>query len=235
MQLPHVISAARGWFALFPCDLNPVRAMIAPPLEPVTTRKERAVVGVWLIDCEESDWGAYRHLVVGVASRVKSWMAPPLGGLWFGQRASDFGFWVHLSLVSSDEVAKACARYWSLPSVAANIDVTLKRSKVRAVVAEGQADVLELEMKRPGAGMPQRFPWRYYARQGDEVVRADMFIDAVGSEKSLLASAKLNLLRHETVEPMRTWFIRTGSPISVRWYDSLRLRIEEPCARFRIT
>ncbi len=234
MELPNVVSAARGWFALFRCQLNPVRAMIPPPLEPITLRGGRVLVAAFLLDCDDTSLGRYKHFAVAFAARPKPWLAPPFGALWLERRASDFGYWIQFSAMSSEAAVEASREHWGLPSFHAGIDVSVKRSKMKAVVTEKGAEVLRLEMKRPGPGMPERFPLRYYARSGDEVLKTDMSVDAVGREKSMFASAELTLRRHERVEDLRGVSIELHDPLRVRWYDSFRTRMDEPSARFKV-
>jgi Acetoacetate decarboxylase (ADC) len=234
MELPNVISAARGWFALFRCQLNPVRALIPPPLEPITLRGGRVLVAAFLLDCDDTTLGRYKHLAVGFAARPKPWIAAPFGALWLERRASDFGYWIQFSAVSSESAAKASVEHWGLPSFHADIDVSVKRSKMKASVSEKGAEVLRLEMKRPGAGMPERFPLRYYSRTDDEVLKTEMAVDAVGREKSMFAKGALTLRRHERVEDLRGVSIEMHDPLRVRWYDSFRTRMDEPSTRFKV-
>ena len=234
MELPNVVSASRAWFALFRCQLNPARVLIPPPLEPITVRGGRVLVAVFLLDCEDTSLGRYRHLGVGLAARPKPWIAPPLGALWLERRASDFGYWLQFSAVSSESACKATEAFWGMPSFHADIDVVLKRSKMKASVSEKGAEVMRFEMKRPGAGLPMRFPFRIYARSGDEVLKTDMTVDAVGREKSMFASAGITLRRHERAEDLRGLSIETHDPLRARWYDSFRTRMDEPSARFKV-
>ncbi len=234
METPNVVSAARGWFALFRCRLNPARALIPPPLEPVTLRAGRVLVGALLLDCEDSTLGRYKHLTVGFAARPKPWIATPLGALWLERRASDFGYWIQFSAISTEAAVEASSHHWGLPSFLADIDISVKRTKMKAVVQEKGAEVLSLEMKRPGAGMPARFPLRYYTCDQGEILKTEMTVDTVGKEKSMFAKASLSLRRHERVEDLRGASIEMHDPLRVRWYDSFRTRMEEPSARFRV-
>lgn len=234
MELPNVVSAARCWVALYRCQLNPVRALIPPPLEPVTVRGGRVLVAVFLLDCDDTSLGRYRQLAVGFAARPKPWIAPPFGALWLERRASDFGYWLQFSAVSTEAACKASVEHWGLPSFHADIDISVKRSRMKAVVAEKGVEVLRLEMKRPGAGMPERFPLRYYARSGDEILKTEMTIDAVGREKAMFAKSSITLRRHERVEDLRGVSIEMHDPLRVRWYDSFRTRMDEPTARFKV-
>ncbi|HNS96137.1 MAG TPA: acetoacetate decarboxylase family protein [Polyangiaceae bacterium] len=234
MQLPNVISAARGWFALFRCQLNPVRALVPPPLEPIALRGGRVLVAAFVLDCEDTSWGPYKHCAIAFAARPKPWLAPPLGALWLERRASDFGYWIQFSAFSSEAVVEASTQHWGLPSFHAGIDISVKRSKMKAVVSEKGAEVLRLELKRPGPGMPERFPLRYYGRSGGEVLKTEMMVDGVGREKAMFASAELVLRRHERVEQLRGVSIELQDPLRVRWYDSFRTRMDEPSARFKV-
>lgn len=232
--VPHIVTAARGWIAVFYSDFNPVRSLVPPPLEAVLWRRDRGLVAAWLVDCDDSNWGPYKQVTVGIAARPKSWMTPPLGALWLEKRSSDYGYWVQFSAVSNQSVAEAMAEHWSIPTFHADIDVSLKRSKVKAIVQENGTELLRLEMKRPGAGMPQRFAFRTYTRADDQVLKTDMLVDAVGREKSLLSRANLTLRRHDRLEPLRSWNIHDRQSARVRWYDSLRIRADEPSVRFKI-
>lgn len=234
MELPNVISAARGWVTLFRCQLNPVRVMIPPPLEPITLRGGRVLAAAFLLDCDDTTLGRYKHMAVGFAARPKSWMAPPFGALWLERRASDFGYWIQFSAVSSEVAAEASREHWGLPSFHADIDVAVKRSKMKASVSEKGAEVLRFEMKRPGAGLPERFALRFYARDADEILKTDMTVDGVGREKSMFAKSALTLRRHERAEDLRSVSIETHDPLRVRWYDSFRTRMDEPNARFKV-
>jgi len=232
--MPHVIGAARGWFALFKCQLNPVRAIIPPPFEPITVRGGKVLTVCFLLDCMDTSIGPYKHLAVAFAARPKSWLTPPFGALWFERRASDFGYFVQFSAVSTESAAQTHREHWGLPSFHADIDVVVKRSKMKVAVAESGEDIVRMDMKRPGPGMPDRFPLRYYTRVDGEVFKTEMLVDAVGREKSLFASADLDLRRHSRAEDLRGASIELRDPLCVRWYDSFRTRMDEPVARFKV-
>ena len=130
-----------------------------------------------------------------------------------------------------------CTSLGSAPNDATAMDLMLYQEKdnyLLEVVTEKGAEVLRLEMKRPGAGMPERFPLRYYARTKDEILKTDMTIDAVGREKSMFAKAAITLRRHERAEDLRGVSIEMHDPIRVRWYDSFRTRMDGPSTRFKV-
>ena len=193
-----------------------------------------AVAVCILLDCEESSLGKYRHVALGFAARPKPWLPLPIGALWIEQRASDYGYWIQFSAVNSETVAQAHMEHWGIPSFLADIDVSVKRSKVKATVSEKGEEVVRLAVNRPGPGMPGRFPLRYYARSGGEILRTEMSIDAVGREKSFLTSSHLDLCRHVRTEDLRSASIDTRNPKTVHWYDSFRTWMEEPSARFKV-
>jgi len=234
MELPIVVSAARAWVALFRCQLRPVQALVPPPLEPVVMRGERVPVIVFAIDCEDAGLGKFKHVGVGFAARHKPWFSPSVAALWFERRAADFGWWMQFSAVVGDAALDAHQQTWGLPSFAADIDIQVKRSRMRTVVSERGAEVLRFEMKRPGADMPLRFPFRYYGRIGDEAVRTEMTVDAVGREKSMFISSGMTIRRHERAEDLRGVSIETNDPIEVRWYDSFRTRMDAPSVRYKV-
>ena len=173
-------------------------------------------------------------MAVGFAARPKPWLAPPLGALWLERRAGDFGYWIQYSAVSTEAAAEAHREHWGLPSFHADIDIVIKRSKMKATVTENGEEVMRLAMKRPGPGMPEHFPFRYYSRAGNEVLKTEMSVDAIGREKSFFASSELTLNRHERTEDLRVADIDLRSPLRVRWYDSYRTWMDEPVARYRV-
>ncbi len=234
MELPNVISAARGWVALFRCQLNPVRAMIPPPLEPVTMRGDRVLVAVFVLDCDDATVGRYRQLAVGFAARPKSWVSPPFGALWLERRDNDFGYWMQFCAVSTEAASRAAAEHWGFPSFHADVQISVKRAKMKATVMEKGTEVLRYEMKRPGAGMPERFPLRFYGREQDEVLKTEMTVDTVGRDKSMFAKASIALRRHARVEDLRAASIELHDPLRVRWYDSFRTRMDGPIARYKV-
>jgi hypothetical protein len=234
MDLPIVVGAARAWLALFPCELGPLRALVPPPLEPVGLRSERGVVVAALFDFEESSIGSFRELAVGFAVRYRPWLSLPFGAMLLERRATDFGWWLQVVSVSTEAAREAAVRHWGLAAFVGDVQVLAKRARLRASLTEGGHEVLGLEMKRPGPGMPMHFPFRVYSRLGSDVLRSDSTVDAIGREKSLLASAKLVLHRHERVEGLRALNIALTSPMQVRWYDAYRTRLEGPAARYRL-
>ncbi|MCU0690106.1 MAG: acetoacetate decarboxylase family protein [Polyangiaceae bacterium] len=234
MDLPNVVSAARAWVALFRCQLNPVRALMPPPLEPVTMRGDRVVVAAFLIDVDDATMGRYRHMGVGFAARYRPWLTPPFGAIWLERRSDDFGYWVQFSAMSTRAAVDASIAHWGFPSFLADIDIQVKRSKMNASVAEKGVEVMRMEMNRPGSDMPMRFPFRTYGRAGDEILRTETTVDSVGREKSMFISSSLTLRRHERVEDLRGVSIELHDPVEVRWYDSFRMRMDEPSARFKV-
>jgi hypothetical protein len=153
--------------------------------------------------------------------------------MYLERRASDFGYWTQVLATSSEEVRSIEASTWGYPSFTGDVRVALKRSKMRTVVAENGAEIFQFEMKRPGAGLPIHFPYRTYSRLGDEILRSETLVDAIGHEKQWFTSAKLTLHRHERVESLRALSIDSTDPIEVRWYDSFRGRIDVAGARFK--
>ena len=235
MDLPVPITAARAWVALFRCQLKPVQALMPPPLEAVTMRGGRVPVIAFAIDCDDSPLGKFKHVGVGFAARCKPWFNPSLAALWFERKAEDFGWWMQFSAVSgSDDAVAAHAQTWGLPAFRADIDVQIKRARMKATVVEKGVEILKFEMKRPGEDMPLRFPMRTYGRIDADVVRTDMTVDAVGRERSIFISSGLTFRRHERIEDVRGVSIETNDPLEVRWYDSYRTRMDAPSARFRV-
>lgn len=234
MTLPNIISAGRGWIVLYRCQLGPLNTLVPPPFEPLSMRAGRGMVAVFCLDCEDSSLGRYRQFGVGIVARPRSWLAPPFGALWLERKASDVGYWMQFSAVSTPQAVEAMQENWGVSSFLADIDLTTKRSRVVASVREKGAEVLSLEVKRPGADMPLRFPFRWYARKDGHVVQSDMSVDAVGRERAVFASATLSLRRHERAEDLRGMSIEANDPLRVRWYDSFRTRMDEPVAKFKI-
>lgn len=234
MELPVVIAASRAWVAFFRCQLNPVRALMPPPLEPVTLRGGRAVAMVMALDCEDSSIGPFRQVAVGFAARHRPWFSLPLGSRWLERKVNDFGYWVEYSANSCQDMADAEQLHWGLPSFQAEVEVQLKRSRMRAVVREKGVEMMQFEMKRPGPAMPIHFPFRLYSRQEHEILRTEMSVDALGRERSLLISSHMQLHRHERVEKLRSVSIEFDTPLEARWYDSFRTRREAPSARLRL-
>lgn len=234
MQLPIVVGAARAWFALFRCNIDPLQPLLPPPLEAVPVGSGRGVVSVALIDYEDTSVGPFTEAMIGIAARHKPWFHLPLGSMYLERRASDFGYFSIFLASSSEDVRQLQHSTWGLPSFGAELRVQVKRSKMRAVISEQGAEILQFEMKRPGAGLPMHFPLRTYSRLNDEILRSEMMVDAIGREKKWLASARLTLQRHERVEGLRALSIEATVPMEVRWYDSYRGRIDLPAARFRV-
>ncbi|MBI5533157.1 MAG: acetoacetate decarboxylase family protein [Deltaproteobacteria bacterium] len=233
MELPIVVGAARGWFALFRCSADPMRPMLPPPLEPVVLRGGRGVVSVGVIDYEETSIGPFTEAIIGFAARHRPWFNLPVGSMYLERRASDFGYWTQVLATSSDKVRVLEEETWGYPSFASDVRVVLKRSKMRTVVTENGAEIFQFEMKRPGAGLPIHFPYRTYSRLGDEILRTEVSVDAIGHEKQWFTSAKLTMHRHERVESLRALSIDCTNPIEVRWYDSFRGRMDAAGARFK--
>jgi hypothetical protein len=234
MQLPIVVGAARAWFALFRCNVDPLRPLLPPPLEPVAIRGARGVVSVGVIEYEDTSVGPFSEAIIGFAARHRPWLSLPMGSMYLERRASDFGYFTQFLATSSEEMRQLQQSTWGFPSFAADVRVQVKRSKMRAVVSEQGAEILQFEMKRPGAGLPMHFPLRTYSRLGEEILRSEMTVDAIGHEKQWFASAKLTLQRHERVEGLRALSIEATDPIEARWYDSFRGRIDVAAARFRV-
>lgn len=233
MDLPIVVSAARAWFALFPCHADPISALIPPSLQPVTLRGGKGVVAAAVFEYEDTSVGPYTEAWIAFAVRHRPWINLPIGSMYLERRASDFGYWVQVMATSSPEVQAAHASTWGYPSFTGDVRVSPRRSKMRAVVSENGVEIFQLDIKRPGAGLPIHFPLRTYGRQGEELVRSEMSVDAIGHERQWFTSAKLTLQRHERVEPLRMLSIETSDPIEVRWYDSFRTRMDGPSARFK--
>lgn len=233
MTLPVVVTASRAWIALFPCQAAPISALIPPALQPVTLRGGRGVVAAAVFEHEDTTIGPYSEAWIAFAVRHRPWFSLPIGSMYLERRASDFGYWVHTMACSTKEVRTMQTETWGYPCFAGDLRVTSRRSKVRAEISENDADVFQFDMKRPGAGMPIHFPLRTYSRLGDDIVRTEMSVDAIGHERQWFTSAKLTLQRHERVEPLRMLSIETNNPIEVRWYDSFRTRMEGPSARFK--
>jgi hypothetical protein len=234
MDGPLTIGVSRAFVALFPCRLNPARALVPPPLDAVAIRGEKGVVLVAAFEHEDSSLGAWKHVMIGIACRHKPWFTPPLGALMLERRSSDYGYYVPFAATSSEAASQALSETWGEPSFVADINVALKKSKVRFSVEEKGVEVLRFDMKRPGEDLPLHFPLRVYCRQGQDVLRSEMSVDAIGREKSFLASASVVLQRHERVESLRMLEIDADSPLEVRWYDSFRGRMDAPTARYRV-
>ncbi len=233
MQLPLIITAAQAFVALYPCRLNPIRAIIAPPLEPVSLRGKRGIMSVSIVDCDQSSIGPFKLVTVALACRLRPWFSPPIGGLFLERRVTDFGYWVCLTASNHEALSQGNQTHWAHPSFLADVNVQMKRSKARIVVSEHDgAEVLRFEMKRPGSSMPLHFPLRHYSRQDAEILRVEADVNAVGCEKSFLARSHVAFNRHERVDPLRILDVEGGHPLQVRWYDSYRTSIGEPAARF---
>jgi hypothetical protein len=233
MSLPIIVSSARAWIAIFACRAEPLRALLPPPLEPVTLRGRRGAAMVGIFDFTETSIGPYTQAMIGFAVRHRPWFSPPIGAIWLERKVTDFGFWVHLLATSTEQSCSLQRQTWGHPSFLADVKVQTRAARMHATVTDSGVEVLQFEMKRPGAELPMHFPLRAYSQLQGEILRTEMPIDAIGREKSLFANARLTVARHERVESLRVLEIDAASPVEVRWYDSFRTRIDTAAARYK--
>ena len=101
MDLPIIVGAARAWFALFRCNIDPLHPLLPPPLEPVAVRKGKGLVSVGVLEYQDTSVGPYTEAVIGFAARHRPWFNLPIGSLYLERRAGDFGYFTQILATSS--------------------------------------------------------------------------------------------------------------------------------------
>lgn len=191
IELPIRYWRTDCFMGLFPAGYGAVRELLpSSRLYPVRLPGGRALVAVVAYNYLETGVGPYGEIGISPLCTLDR-AAPPLVPLVQGYRHGFGGFVAHLP-VTSRVAREAGRRVWGYPKFVADMDFDLRPEHQQVTLAEGDSEILRLDVRRSGHVALERTPLTTFTVRDGRLVRTTVatrahVATALGSSGGALA------------------------------------------------
>lgn len=174
MDLPIRYYRTDCFLGMFSADYDAVAARLpSERVTPVRLSATRAAIGVVAYNYLETGVGPYGEIGVALLCTLDK-VGPPVIPMLLETRYRRFGAFV-LHLPVTTRVACAAGRtVWGYPKFVADMDFVLQPESQRVALSEGDAEILELSVKRSGRLMVDRNPIVTFTVKDGDLLRTEV-------------------------------------------------------------